>query len=153
MYIKRKEKGNKKAKEPRTVELQSLWIIGFKRLNAQRPPKAGGCGEVGRVCLREKEREKKKRMNSVETKGGGAITVDLLSTPFLELRQKNRNKHGDVISETTRVRFRVYQGSIDENVFGNAPLSPPTSSVNPPATCGNGFSRKYATLQKYFNLK
>lgn len=48
---------NKKGERPRTVELQSLWIIGFKRLNAQRPPKAGRCGEAERVCLRKKADE------------------------------------------------------------------------------------------------
>lgn len=37
-----------------TVEVQSPWIIGFKRLNAQRLPKAGGYDEVERVCLRKR---------------------------------------------------------------------------------------------------
>lgn len=34
---------NGKKKNPRVAELQSAWIIGFKRFNAQRPPKATGC--------------------------------------------------------------------------------------------------------------
>jgi len=50
---------NEKKRSPRIVELQSAWIIRFKRHNAQRPPKAASCSKSEGVSREEKKRNKR----------------------------------------------------------------------------------------------